>query len=150
MRGIILMMLLAVAGCGEKEPGSKTEGDGRPAPNTNLNSQFGAGPQAPEQKFAQMKQKAESGDAKSQFGLARMYYNGDGVTKDDAKAAEWYQKAAEQGNAFAQYKLGAMYKNGEGVPKDAAKAAEWWKKAAAQGNDAAQEGLKALSSKSSK
>jgi len=147
MRKIILVVMLTIAGCGEKTPGSKTETDAHPAQNTNLNSQFGAGPQAPEEKFAEMKRKAESGDAKSQFGLARMYYNGDGVTKDDAKAAEWYQKAAEQGNAFAQYKLGAMYDKGEGVPKDAAKAAEWWQKAAAQGNDAAQEALKRLPSK---
>ena len=76
-----------------------------------------------------------------------MYYNGDGVAKDDAKAAEWYRKAAEQGNAFAQYKLGDMYDKGEGVAKDAAKAKEWWQKAADQGNDAAQESLKLLAAK---
>ncbi|MBI5438589.1 MAG: sel1 repeat family protein [Nitrosomonadales bacterium] len=144
MRKIILMMMLTIAGCGEKGAASKKETDAHPPQNTNLNSQFAAGPQAPEEKFAEMKRKAESGDAKSQFGLARMYYNGDGVTKDDARAAEWYRKTAEQGNDFAQYKLGAMYDQGEGVTKDATKAAEWWKKAAAQGNDAAQEALKQL------
>lgn len=143
-RVIFLMMLAALAGCGEREHG-KPEAEAPRGQNTNLNSQFAAGPQAPEEKFAAMKQKAESGDARSQLGLARMYYNGDGVTKDDAKAAEWYRKSAEQGNAFAQYKLGAMYEKGEGVPKDAAKAAEWWQKAAAQGDEAAQESLKQLS-----
>ncbi len=147
MRKIILLMMLAIAGCGDKEPVGKTGADAQQGQNTSLNSQFGAGPRAPEAKFAEMKRKAESGDAKSQLGLARLYYNGDGVTKDDAKAAEWYQKAAEQGNDFAQYKLGAMYDKGEGVPRDAAKAAEWWQKAAAQGNDAAQEALKLLSLK---
>ncbi len=147
MRKIILMLLLAIAGCGDKGSASKTGTDAPPAQSTSLNSQFGAGPRAPEAKFAEMKRKAEAGDAKSQFGLARMYYNGDGAAKDDAKAAEWYQKAADQGNDFAQYKLGAMYDKGEGVPKDAAKAAEWWKKAAAQGNEAAQEALKQLFSK---
>jgi len=144
MRRIILMMVLTIAGCGERESGSKTETDALPAQKTNLNSQFGSGPQAPEDKFAEVKRKAESGNTKDQLGLARMYYNGDGVTKDDAKAAEWYQKAAEQGNAFAQYNLGVMYDKGEGVTKDAAKAVEWWQKAAAQGNDAAQESLKQL------
>lgn len=144
MHKIILMILLTtIAGCGEKA----SENDSHPTQNTSLNGQFGAGPQAPEDKFAEMKRKAESGDAKSQFGLARMYYNGDGTTKDDSKAAEWYQKAAEQGNAFAQYKLGEMYDKGEGVTKDSAKAVEWWQKAAAQDNDAAKESLKSLKAK---
>ena len=147
MRRTVLILLLMIAGCGEKLPGSKADNDAGSAHGTNLNSQFGAGPRTPEEKFSDLKRKAEAGDAKSQFGLARMYYNGDGVAKDDAKAAEWYMKAAEQENDFAQYKLGAMYDKGEGVPKDSAKAAEWWKKAAAQGNDAAQEALKLAPSK---
>ncbi|MDO8310465.1 MAG: tetratricopeptide repeat protein [Sideroxyarcus sp.] len=144
MRRIILIMMLTIAGCGEKASDGKTETDALPAQKTNLNSQFGTGPQTPEDKFAEVKRKAESGYAKDQLGLARMYYNGDGVTKDDAKAAEWYQKAAEQGNAFAQYNLGVMYDKGEGVSKDPAKAKEWWQKAAAQDNEAAQESLKSL------
>lgn len=141
MRRVVLMMMLTVAGCGERTPGSKTETDAHPEPKTNLASQFFSGPLSPEAKFVEAKQKAESGDAKAQIVVARRYYNGDGVTKDNAKAAEWYRKAAEQGNDFAQYNLGAMYDKGEGVPKDAAKAVEWWKKAAAQGNQAAQESL---------
>jgi len=145
MRRVVLMMLLTIAGCGESAPGSKKEADAHPAQSTNLNSQFGSGPQTPEDKFAEAKRKAESGDAKAQIGLARMYHSGDGVTKDDAKAVEWYQKAAERGNAFAQYNLGVMYDKGEGVTRDATKAVEWWQKAAAQGNEAAQESLKYLS-----
>lgn len=144
MRIVILMMALTIAGCGESSSGSKTDDDAHPARSSSLNSQFGSGPQSPEAKFDEMKRKAESGDAKAQLGLARMYYNGDGTTKDDAKAAEWNRKAAEQGNDFAQYKLGEMYDKGEGVPMDAAKAAEWWQKAAAQGNPAAQDSLKQL------
>ncbi|MFZ2302648.1 MAG: tetratricopeptide repeat protein [Gallionella sp.] len=145
MRKIILMMMLTIAGCGDRGSADKAVSDAAPAHNKSLNSQFGAGPQAPEKRFAETKQKAESGLAKDQLGLAKLYNNGDGVAKDDVKAAEWYQKAAEQGIAFAQYKLGAMYDKGEGVPKDAAKAVEWWEKAAAQGNGAAQESLKHLS-----
>ena len=93
---------------------------------------WGAGAQTEEEKIAGLKQQAESGDAKSQLRLARMYYNGDDVPKDYAKAAEWYQKSAAQGNAIAQYNLGMMYQKGEGVTKDAAKAKEWLRKAAAQ------------------
>ena len=130
---LMMMMMMAIAGCGERGSGSKTETDAHPPQNTSLNGQWGAGPQTDEEKFAGLKQKAESGDAKSQLGLARMYYNGDGMAKDDTKAAEWYQKAAVQGNAMAQYNLGMMYQKGEGVTKDAAKAEEWLQKAAAQG-----------------
>lgn len=144
MRIVFLMMVLTIAGCGESAPGSKTDDEGHPAQGTSLNSQFGSGPQSPEAKFAEMKRKAESGNAKAQLGLARMYFNGDGTAKDDAKAAEWNRKAAEQGNDFAQYKLGEMYDKGEGVSRDAAKAAEWWQKAAAQGNQSAQDSLKQL------
>lgn len=140
MRRIILMMLFTIAGCGDGESGGKAVSQ----QSTNLSGQFNAGPLTSEAKFAEVKRKAESGILKDQVGLARRYYNGDGITKDHAKAAEWYQKAAEQGSDFAQYSLGAMYDKGEGVPKDAAKAVEWWQKAAAQGNDAAQESLKQL------
>ena len=134
MRRIFLMMLMmTIAGCGERGSGSKTETDAHPVQNTSLNGQFGAGPQTDEEKLAGLKQKAESGDAKSQLALARMCYNGDGMTKDDDKAAELYQKAAGQENALAQYNLGMMYQKGEGVTKDAVKSEEWLKKAAAQG-----------------
>lgn len=143
-RVILIMILTTIAGCSDRVTGSRTETDAHPAQNTSLNGQFNAGPQTPEDKFFGVKQKAESGNVKDQLGLARRYYNGDGVTKDNVQAAEWYQKAAEQGNDFAQYKLGAMYDNGEGVTKDAAKAVEWWQKAAVQGNKAAQESLKRL------
>jgi len=70
-----------------------------------LNGQFNAGPQTPEDMFSEVKRKAESGNVRDQLGLARRYYNGDGVTKDNAKAAEWWQKAAAQGNETAQESL---------------------------------------------
>jgi TPR repeat protein len=76
--------------------------------------------------------------AKEQFNLGAMYENGEGVTKDAAKAFEWYQKAAEKGYAKAQVNLGEMYLNGRGVGQDEAKAFEWFKKAAVQGNADAQ------------
>ena len=136
---LMMIMMMTIAGCGEPKPGSKTEpanktgADASPPHNTSMGGNWGAGAQTEEEKIAGLKQKAESGDARSQLALARMYYNGDDVTKDYAKAVEWYQKAAEQGNAMAQYNLGMMYQKGEGVTKDAAKAEEWLKKAAAQG-----------------
>ncbi len=83
-------------------------------------------------------QKATAGNATAQFNLGMMYAQGVGVSKDAAKAVEWYQKAAAQGDAGAQVNLGLMYAHGEGVPKDAAKAVEWYQKAAAQGHAFAQ------------
>jgi uncharacterized protein len=141
MRKVLFISMLVIAGCGDREPASEAKAEPKP----NLASQFFAGPLTPEGKFAEVKQKAEAGSTKDMVGLARRYYNGDGVAKNAAKAAEWYEKAAEQGSDFAQYKIAEMYAKGDGVPKDTAKAAEWWQKSAAQGNTDAQESLKRLS-----
>ena len=75
---------------------------------------------------------------KTQFNLGRMYYFGEGVKQDYAKALEWFQKAAEQGYATAQNNLGSMYYNGQGVKVNYAKAAEWFQKAAQQCDETAQ------------
>ena len=40
---------------------------------------------------------AEHGDARAQFSLGGMYYNGQGVQQDYAEAAEWTRKAARTG-----------------------------------------------------
>ena len=71
------------------------------------NANFGGKSESlsPEEKFAEVKQKAESGSSKDQLSLGRMYHNGVGVAKDDAKAAEWWKKAAAQGNEIAQEAL---------------------------------------------
>lgn len=140
MRRVLLISMLIIAGCGDKVPGSGTEGEPKP----NLASQFFSGPLTPEGKFVEVKQKAEAGSTKDMVGLARRYASGDGIAIDKAKAAEWYEKAAEQGSDFAQYKIAEMYAKGDGVPKDAAKAAEWWQKSAAQGNTDAQASLDRL------
>lgn len=66
--------------------------------------------------------------------LGFMYYRGEGVPRDYAKAAEWYRKAAEQGIAAAQLNLGRMYEKGEGVPPDCKEAVKWYRKSAEQGN----------------
>ena len=77
---------------------------------------------------------ARQGDVHAQWRLGQMYYNGEGVRQDYAKAFEWYQKAAAQGNPGSEYYVGVMYYNGEGVRQDYAKAFEWYQKAAAHEN----------------
>lgn len=78
---------------------------------------------------------ADEGNAEAQVNLGKAYYSGlGGLTKDDTKAVEWWQKAADQRNAEAQYYLAQAYDIGlGGLPKDGAKAVEWLQKAAAQG-----------------
>ena len=77
-------------------------------------------------------------DAQTLYEKGEQYYNGRGVEKDYAKAAEAYRQAASAGHARAQKMLGSMYAAGEGVAKDEAKAATWYRKAADQGHAGAQ------------
>ena len=76
---------------------------------------------------------ADQGNARAQYFLGVLYFEGNGVTQDVAKAAEWFRKAAEQGDVNAQPSLGAMYARGLGVPQDDTKAVKWYRKAAEQG-----------------
>jgi len=55
-----------------------------------------------------MKALAEQGNVLAQDFLGHLYYQGYGVEKDDAQAANWWHKAAASGNAGAQYMLGWM------------------------------------------
>ena len=57
---------------------------------------------APDQKpLEEVRAKAETGDADSQFQLGRRYDKGEGVAKDQVEAAKWYRKAAEQNHGLA-------------------------------------------------
>lgn len=73
---------------------------------------------------------AESGNTDAQNDLGVLYYNGEGVAKDLAKAAEWYRKAAEKKHVRAQYNLGILYLDKE----DFVSAAYWFGMAAEQGH----------------
>ena len=132
---LLTILLLLLSGCGEKTPANET-GTITSAVPTAIVKEL-----TPEEKFAQMKPKAEAGDAQAQVDLGEMYENGKGVVMDDAKAIEWYQKSASQDNAQAQVDLGEMYAWGHGVAKDKVKAIEWYQKSAAQGNAKAQDNL---------
>ena len=77
---------------------------------------------------------AEQGDARAQYNLGLMYYNGYGVLQDYKTAVKWYRLAAEQGDADAQSNLGVMYEKGRGVPQDDKTAVKWYTRAAEQGD----------------
>ena len=91
--------------------------------------------------LAELRVRAEKGDAIAQSNLGEMYATGLGVAKDEVEAVKWYRKAADQGDAFAQYNLGNMYRNGSGVVKDEVEAVKWYRKAADQGDASGQGGL---------
>ena len=55
-----------------------------------------------------------------------MYEISEGIARDLAKAATWYEQAARQGHAEAQLNLGVLFENGEGVPQSDERAAYWY------------------------
>ena len=63
--------------------------------------------------FAEVKPKADSGDAQAQYELAIVYALGRGVDKDMQKALELYKKASEQGHRDAALTVSEMYLNGD-------------------------------------
>ena len=77
--------------------------------------------------------------------MGHYFLIGDVVEEDEAKAAEWFQRAANQGHEYAQRTLAEMYEEGRGVKKNLNTALEWYKKAAAQGDKISQENAKRLS-----
>ena len=83
--------------------------------------------------LADIRAKAEKGDAQSQYELGCAFSLGSlGVAKDEVEAVKWFRKAAEQNHAQAQCDLGVCYANGQGVAKDEVEAVKWYRKAAEQ------------------
>ncbi|WP_419901638.1 tetratricopeptide repeat protein [Kiloniella sp.] len=70
---------------------------------------------------------AESGDAKAQYSLGKLYETGgqDGVVQYK-EAIRWYLQAAEQGIAAAQNNLGRLFAQGLGADVDREKAVHYW------------------------
>ena len=61
--------------------------------------------------LADVRAKAEKGDAQSQYQLGHAFANGSlGVAKDQVEAVKWFRKAAEQNLADAQDYLGVCYR----------------------------------------
>ncbi|MBE7007653.1 MAG: sel1 repeat family protein [Ruminococcaceae bacterium] len=77
---------------------------------------------------------AEAGEAKSQHFLAMMYENGNGVERDLARAAYWYERTAEQGDREAQLTFSMLCSLGKGVEADIPRGCHWAVRALHQGN----------------
>jgi uncharacterized protein len=88
---------------------------------------------ADRQALAQLRAKAEKGDALSQFELGLAFFLGRyGAATNYVEAVHWYRKAAEENVAQAQHNLGFCYATGQGVTKDEVEAVTWYRKAAEQ------------------
>ena len=81
----------------------------------------------------QWEQLAEQGDAKAQFLLGAMYYDGKGLKKDYQQAVYFYRLSADQGLALAEHALAAMYEKGEGVTQEYERAFYYYTLSAEQG-----------------
>jgi len=89
---------------------------------------------------ADIRKKAESGDAAAQFELAQYYVSEADkarsqkrALRDQKRAFDWYSRSAEQGFAEAQFNLGRMYVLGQGVDQDISQGMDWQVRAAEQG-----------------
>ena len=79
-------------------------------------------------------QRADAGDAKSQYAMGLRYTNGLGVSQHYGEAVNWFRMAASQGHSEAGYMLDMANYAGRGVPRNHAVAVTWLQKAADQGH----------------
>ena len=82
--------------------------------------------------IANLRVRAEHGDAEAQSSLGLIYSDGSGVPRNDVEAVRWYRLAADQGFGPAQVNLGVRYENGRGVPQGYVEAHMWFNLGAAQ------------------
>lgn len=71
-------------------------------------------------------EKADTKKSLNQLGC--LYYYGNGVDQDYAKAMEYFEKAANMGNPTSMGWVGSFYQNGESVEKNIDTAIEWYEK----------------------
>ncbi len=81
---------------------------------------------------------AAGGAPLAQYNLARMYFSGEGVSRDSVEGLKWLRKAALAGVGLAQYQLGARHEWGIDVAQDNSEAARWYRMAADRGVPVAQ------------
>lgn len=68
---------------------------------------------------------AEKGNARAQYLLGKMLYQGRGGPRDYDEAFRWFGRAAEQGNREAQVQVGKIYYRFLDAPPDYVKAYKW-------------------------
>lgn len=76
--------------------------------------------------------------------LATKFERGDGVPRDPAQAAYWFQRAADHGHPEAQNELGCLYFWGHGVERNPEQSARWFTRAVGGGSQKAKLNLAVL------
>ena len=69
---------------------------------------------------------AWNGDSESQFKLASLYAQGQGIKRNMRTSVNWLQAAADQGHLEAQYNLASAFQHGNGVKIDLEAALNWY------------------------
>ena len=73
---------------------------------------------------------ADNYDLAALRNIGHLYRLGQGVARDEAKAARYYTRAAELGYAPAQFNLAVMLHDGDGIQADKRAARHWAQRAA--------------------
>ena len=81
-----------------------------------------------------LEQLASQGHVDALYELGRIYYLGDGVGQDYARAINYFEQASDKGSNSANYYLGKIYYNGTGVGVDHVKAKNYFEKSAGANN----------------
>ena len=84
--------------------------------------------------LAELRTKAERGEAAAQYRLGNRYYRGLDVVTNWPEAFYWTRKAAEGGHTGAQLALGLRYLHGEGTAQSYEASISWFRRVAAQNN----------------
>lgn len=87
---------------------------------------------------AYLQKSANQGNAEAEYRLGMLYFDGKGVSVDNAKALRLFESAAEKKQPQAQMMAGLMYYVGKGVKVDYKKAVYYLTQSAEAGDDDAQ------------
>ena len=129
----MLMMLVFTVGAASAAPASKAKGK-------SVRVVAPAAEKAPEED-AESGRKVAPQSPVAINSMANMYYRGDGVKQDYAKALYLYKKAASEGHMASVITVGYMYEYGQGTPVDYAEAKIWYERAATKGYAGAQKAV---------
>jgi TPR repeat protein len=108
------------------QPGAASTPVGTPAANTPAAHNIAA-------RLTELRSLAAQDKPDAEIDLGLAYAKAEGVTRDDAVARQWFERAAAHGVAQAQYLTGAMLERGRGGARSYAEALQWYRRAADQG-----------------
>jgi TPR repeat protein len=84
--------------------------------------------------FERLRDAADGGDGHAALEYALMLRKGDGVSQDEAKAAEYFRRAAQAGEVQGMIEWGKCCEEPSGVQQNYSEAARWYKAAMDRGS----------------